>query len=98
MGQLLDCLGIRKSEGREREVEEKEEGKDWRIQQGLEGGLGATGQRGFLCHSNGGRVQGGITTRGGRSSWIDTREYPVRCYSAGKYVQLAKPPNCIEAI
>lgn len=54
---------------------------------GTGGGLGAAGQRGFLCHGGGGRVQGGITTSGGRSSWIDMRESSVRCYTTGKYVQ-----------
>lgn len=70
--------------GKEGEEEEEEE-KDQRIQQGPGGVF--WDQRGFLCLCGGGRVQGGITTRGGRSSWIEMRESSVRCYTTGKYVQ-----------
>lgn len=42
---------------------------------------------GGICGSaveGGGGLKGRITTRGGRSSWIDTRESSVRCRTIGK--------------
>lgn len=68
--------------GLEKDVDE--EGESQRLQQAL-GGIGCGGRRGFLFQCSGGRVQGGITMRGGRSSWIDMRE--SSCSTTGKFVQ-----------
>lgn len=50
---------------------------------GTGGGLGPAAGRGFCAMVVGEEFKGGITTRGGRSSWID-RESSVRCYTTGK--------------
>lgn len=78
----LPCLGLRKPGSSEKEVEE--EGKDQRIQQARRGGV--CGCKGVSVVA-GREFKGGITMRGGRSSWIDIRESSVRCYTTGKYVQ-----------
>lgn len=58
-------------------------GGDQRIQRGLEGGLGLAAGGGFCAMVEGEEFKGGITMRGGRSSWID-RESSVRCYTTGR--------------
>lgn len=78
----LPCIGLRKPESSEKVVEE--EGKDQRIQQALGGGVWWLQGVSVVA---GREFKGGITMRGGRSSWIDIRESSVRCYTAGKYVQ-----------
>lgn len=90
MGQLLDCLAL--ASGNQEAAEKKyveEEGKDQRIQQARRGGGvggGGVGCKGVSVVA-GREFKGGITMRGGRSSWIDIRESSVRCYTTGKYVQ-----------
>lgn len=56
VGQLLDCLGIRKPEGRkERERGRQGGGEGLKDSAGTEG-EGCHNWRGFLCHGSGGKV------------------------------------------
>lgn len=85
VGQLLDCLGLRKTRG---EGKRSGGGGGWpEASAGMRGRAGVATQGGFYATVVRGRVQWGITMRVSRSSRIDKRESSVRWYSTGQYAQ-----------